>query len=87
MSYNGYLDRKKARSFATASGQCGPSISNTNISISNTGPTGPTGPSPSLGSFGQGITGLTGPTGHTGGIVGVFANKIAFLDFFVIDFG
>jgi len=66
MSYNGYLDRKKARSFANASGHCGPSISNTNISISNTGPTGPTGPSPSLGSYGQGITGLTGPTGHTG---------------------
>jgi len=64
MSYNGYLDRKKARSFAVASGQCGPTISNTNIS--NTGPTGPTGPTASLGNYGQGPTGPTGQTGPTG---------------------
>ena len=73
MSYNGYLDRKKARSFAVASGQC--LTSNTTISnttISNTGPTGPTGPSPTLGDYGQGTTGPTGLQGITGpdGVIG-----------------
>ena len=79
MSYYGYLDRKKARSYANASGQC---INDTVVS-SATGPTGPTGlrgQDATIGVLQQGNTGPRGPQGPlgpTGGIGGtVYASII-----------
>ena len=78
MSYNGYLDRKKARSYANSSGQC---ISDTLLS-SATGPTGPTGlrgQDAQIGVLKQGNTGPRGPQGilgPTGGIGGTVYNTI-----------
>ena len=78
MSYNGYLDRKKARSYANSSGQC---ISDTLLS-SATGPTGPTGlrgQDAQIGELKQGNTGPRGPQGilgPTGGIGGTVYNTI-----------
>ena len=74
MSYNGYLDRKKARSFANASGQC----INDTVTTSLIGPTGATGVKGQDAEIGvlkrgntgpQGVPGPFGPTGGLGGIV------------------
>ena len=74
MSYNGYLDRKKARSYANASGQC----INDTVSTSATGPTGATGLKGRDAELGvlkqgntgpQGVPGLPGITGGVGGTV------------------
>ncbi len=79
MSYNGYLDRKKARSYANASGQC----INDTVTSTATGPTGATGlrgQDAQIGVLKQGNTGPQGPRGPlgpTGGIGGtVFASII-----------
>ena len=78
MSYNGYLDRKKARSYANASGQC---TTNT-VLLTATGPTGPEGvrgEDAEIGVLKQGNTGPRGPQGilgPTGGIGGTVYNTI-----------
>ena len=70
MSYGGYLDRKKARSFLKASGQqC--TSEDTEHEFNGTGPTGNTGPTGLRGqdadlNVKHGPSGQTGPTGYTG---------------------
>ena len=80
MSYGGYLDRKKAKSFLRSSGQC---VSKT-IELNGIGPTGSTGPTGLRGQdadlnvkYGpSGQIGPTGPTGPTGSIGGVIYDSI-----------